>query len=230
MMNVKKYLTLAVLLLTGFLCSFAYAEQTSTDANLLVEGRAAIIKNDVARARGGAVKNAQEKAVLQIAEKILSDKYSDEKFQAVKSILIGKAGRFVKNYRIVSEQRSQDEYIVAVDIVVVQSAVREDLMQMDILAGPAKPRSQSVSVSLQGIKKYSDFIRLKSFLQSQNKLVKSYYPCTLESRRAVCELVIIGDIKSLIAEFEKEQKYEVEANVQNPDAPVIKLQIREEEK
>ncbi|HLZ19672.1 MAG TPA: MBG domain-containing protein, partial [Smithellaceae bacterium] len=98
MMNVKKYLTIVVLFLTGFLCSFAHAQQTSMDANLLVEGRATILKHDVARARESAVKNAQEKAVLQIAEKILSDKFSDEKFQAVKSILIGKAGQYVKNY------------------------------------------------------------------------------------------------------------------------------------
>ncbi len=228
MMNVKKYLTIVVLFLTGFLCSFAHAQQTSMDANLLVEGRATILKNDVARARESAVKNAQEKAVLQIAEKILSDKFSDEKFQAVKSILIGKAGQYVKNYRIASERSSQDEYIVSVDIVVAQAAVREYLMQMGILAGSEKPRSQSVSVNLQGIKKYSDFIRLKSFLQSQNKLVKSFYPCTLESGKAACKLVMIGDIKNLIAEFEKEEKYEVKANVQNPDALVINLRMREE--
>ena len=72
MHEMKKYLTITLFLLTGFICSLAYAEQALTDTNLLVEGRSFILKNDIARAREAAVRNAQEKAVLLAAEKILS--------------------------------------------------------------------------------------------------------------------------------------------------------------
>jgi len=224
----KNHLTIGLFLLTGLLCNVAYADQALTDVNLLVEGKALISKSDMARAREAAVKNAQEKAVLQIAEKILADKYSDEKFQAVKSILIGKADQYVKNYRIASEGNNLDEYIVGVNMVVSQGAVREELIQMGVLAGAEKPKRQAVSVHLQGIKKYSDFIQMKSFLQNQSKVVKSVYPCALEFQKAMCELVIVGDVKSLMAELEKEGRYSVEENRQNPNAVSINLRMRED--
>ena len=147
----------------------------------------------------------------------------------MKSVLIGKADQYVKNYRIVSEWNTQDEYVVSVNLMIIQGAVREELIHMGIIAGAEKPKGQSVSVNLQGIKKYSDFIRLKSFLQSQTKTVKSVYPCVLESRKAACELVVVGDVKNLVAELEKDGRYEVELNAQNSNTFSINLRQREDQ-
>ncbi|MCK7477857.1 MAG: flagellar assembly protein T N-terminal domain-containing protein [Candidatus Moduliflexus flocculans] len=92
--------------------------EATTDLTLQVEGRAPVVKNDVALAREEAVKNALEKAIMQAVAKILLDKVEDEKFQAVKSIMIGKADRYIKNYRIISQNRQHDEYTAAVHVVV----------------------------------------------------------------------------------------------------------------
>ncbi len=138
----------------------------------------------MARAREEAVKNALEKAIMQAAAKILLDKFEDEKFQAVKSIMIGKADRYIKNYRMISENRQHDEYTANVNVVVALAPVRDDLLQMGVLQDQGEKEGVSVSLSLKGMKKYSDFAHLKTFLQNRPKIVKSVYPCRLEWQQA----------------------------------------------
>jgi hypothetical protein len=230
MRRVDKHLTIVLLLLTGFLCGEGYADPSSPNWNLLVEGKSTVLKSDIARARETAVKNAQEKAILQAAEKLLLEKYADEKFQAVKSVLIGKTDRYVKNYRIAVEHHFRDEYTVSVDVVLSRTALRDDLVQMGLLENDDQQKGRALTVTLQGIRGYSDFVRWRSFFQSRTKMVKSFYPCDIEFRKATCHLTMIGDAEDLIAELKHEGLYEVEANVKNPDGIVIRLDIREEKK
>ncbi len=224
----NKIQALFFLLMAVCLCDIAGAAQMPADANLQMEGRAVISKNDMAGARQAAVKNAQEKAILEVAAKLLSDRASDEKFQALKSMLIGKTERYVKNYRIISETSHQNEYVASVNIVVVQAAVRDDLIRMGILHDKEKPNDAKVHLSLKGVKKYADFAQLKIFLQSRAKIVKSIYPCSLEWRNARCELVITGGVPTLVAELETTGRYDVETPARTNDADVINLRMKEE--
>lgn len=206
----------------------AYAEQLSRDLVLQVEGHAPVVKNDEARARDEAVKNALEKAILQASAKILLDKYEDEKFQAMKSIMIGKVDRYIKNYRIVSEIRQHDEYTTNVHAVVALLPVQEDLMQMGILQDHREKELISVSLFLTGMKKYSDFDRIRTFLQSRSRTVKNIYPCRLEWQRVSFNLRLDGDVQYLIAEFEKTGKYTIDSVNKNQNEVEINLRVKEE--
>jgi len=86
----------------------------------------------------------------------------------------------------------------------------------------------SVSLSLRGMKKYSDFDHLKTFLQNRPKIVKSAYPCCLEWQRADFDLIIIGSVQSLVAELEKSGRYSLESLKKNKNVIEIHLQVKEE--
>lgn len=224
----RKNLWLIFFLLTVVFMDAAYAGQAMTDVTMQVKGDASVIKNDVARAREEAVQNALEKAIMQAAAKILLDKIEDEKFQALKSILIGKADRYVKNYRIISELRKHDDYSVYVNVLVALAPIRDDLLQMDILQDQGEKEIVSVALSLKGVKKYSDFALLKTFLQSHPKIVKSIYPCRLEWQQVHCDLVIAGSVRNLLAELDETERYSVAVPQKNQDVVEINLQIKEE--
>lgn len=225
----KKNLTaLCLLLLTGFFYHPVCTAEVWTDLNFQVDGKAAIIKNDIARAREEAVKNALEKAILQTAARLLDDKYEDEKFQAVKSILIGKADQYVKNYRITSEKSEQDEYGASVSVLVAQASVRNDLIAMGLLKPSETVTTASVSVVLKGVKKYVDFTRLRNFLQSRTQIVKSVYPCSLEWQQARCELIVRGDVQTLASDLERSGRYFIEAPRKTQDGHEIQLRMKEE--
>ncbi|MDP2855452.1 MAG: flagellar assembly protein T N-terminal domain-containing protein [Smithellaceae bacterium] len=224
----RKNLLLIFLLLIGLFHHSAYAVQATTDLTLQVEGRAPVVKNDEARAREEAIKNALEKAITQAAAKILSDKFEDEKFQAVKNIMIDKADRYIKNYRIISENRQHDEYTANVHVAVALALVRDDLLQMGVIQGQKGKEGVSVSLSLKGMKKYSDFADLRTFLQSRPKIVQSVYPCRLEWQQAHFVLALTGEVQNLVTEFEKSGKYSLEVLKRNQNVVEINLQVKEE--
>lgn len=221
--------TLFMILLTICISGYAaYAGQVPADLVLQVEGNAPVVKNDEARAREEAVKNALERAILQASAKILLNKYEDEKFQSVKSIMVGKVDRYIKNYRIVSENRRHDEYTANVHAVVALQPVQEDLLQMGILQDQREKELTSVSLSLTGMKKYSEFDRIRNFLQSRSKTVKNIYPCRLEWQQATFNLRLDEDVQSLIAEFEKTGRYTIDSVNKNQNAVEINLRVKEE--
>jgi hypothetical protein len=221
-----KYLSLLFFIFICISYDSSCAGQVSTDLTLHVEGSAQIIKNDVARAREEAVKNALEKAIMQASAKILLHKYEEEKFQAVKSVMISKVDRYIKNYRITAENRQQDEYIASLSVVVALATVKDDLFQMGILQDQQGKESTSVSLSLKGITKYSDFSHLKTFLQNRPKIVRSIYPCRLEWQQAHCDIIIAGDVQNLAAEFEKTGRYSLEPLKKNQEIIEINLQVK----
>lgn len=225
----KKKLLLILLLLMCIFQHSAYAGQEAmTDLTLQVTGQAPAVKNDVALAREEAVKNALEKAIMQATAKIILNKFEDEKFQAMKSIMVGKVDRYIKNYRIISENEQHDEYTVNMHVVVALAPFKDDLLQMGVLQDQGEEKSLSVSLSLQGMKKYSDFDRLKVFLQHRPKIVKSVFPCRFEWQQTYCDLVLVGEGQSLVAELEKSGRYSVEVIKKNQKIAAIHLHVKEE--
>ncbi|PKN17130.1 MAG: hypothetical protein CVU71_17705 [Deltaproteobacteria bacterium HGW-Deltaproteobacteria-6] len=224
----RKNLLLIFLLLIVPFPDSAYAGQILTHWSIQVEGTAPVIKNDVASAREEAVKNALEKAIIQAAAKILPDKFEDEKSQAVKSVMIDKTDRYVKNYRMISENRQHDDYSVKVNVVVALAAVRDDLMQMGLLQRQGEKESRSVTLFLTSVNKYSDFARIKTFLQNRPKIVKSIYPCHLEWKQVQFDLAVVGSVKNLVSELEKTGRYSLAAPEKNQGGAEIILQVKEE--
>lgn len=223
----RKSLLLVFFLLTAFFCDSACAGQVLADLNLQVEGTAPVMKNDEARAREEAIKNALEKAILQAAVRILPEKFADEKLQAAKSVMINQADRYVKNYRMISEQRQHDDYNVNVNVVVALKPVSDDLMQMGILQDRNEKENVSVALSVKGARKYSEFVRLKNFLQNRPKIVRSIYPCRLEWQQVHFDLVV-GSVRNLVAELEKTGSYTIVGPKNNQDVVEINLWVKEE--
>lgn len=222
----KNFLRIFLLLAIFFYDSVCMG-QVLTDVNLQVEGSAPVVRNDEARAREDAIKNALEKAILQVAAKILPEKPADEKFQAAKNKLITQVDRYVKNYRIISEQRQHDAYNVHVNVVVALTPVGNDLMQMGFSQDRKEKENLSVVLTVKGIKRYSDFARLKTFLQNRPKIVKSIYPCRLEWQQAHFDLVV-GSVRNLVDELEKTGSYSILVPGNGRGAVEISLLIKEE--
>jgi hypothetical protein len=220
-------LALIFLLFTCIHCNSVYARQMLTDLNFQIAGSASILKNDVAGAREEAIKNALENAIIHTAG-ILSGKFDDEKFQTMKSVMISKAERYVKHYRVISESREHDTYTVNLNVVITSAPVRKALLQMGLLWEQGKKEGIAVALSLKGMKKYSDFADLKAFLQNRFQIVKSIYPCRLEWRQAYFDLVVVGSVRNLLVELANSGKYSMETNYNDKDIVEIYLQVKEE--
>lgn len=225
----KKSWLLVLFLLCVALPSYG-ADQTAADLTLQVEGRAPVVKDDEARARGEAIKNALESAIMQAVYKVLPNKVDDEKIQSLKSVMAGRTDRYIKNYRIISENRQQDQYTASVHAVVALTPLTEDLSQMGVLPDQKKGDGVPVSLSLKGMKKYSDFVFIRSFLQNRSKIIKGVYPCRLEWQRADFDLVLSGESGNLVAEIEKSGRYLLESVHQNQNGIQITLRVKEEVK
>jgi uncharacterized protein YktB (UPF0637 family) len=68
---------------------------------------------------------------------------------------------------------------------------------------PAGKNNTRVFLSVIGLKKYSDFLRLKEFLQNRTKLVKNIYPSSFKWSEAHFEVEISGDAQSFADELVK---------------------------
>ena len=226
----KTILTFFMILSACLICWPAGAADNITDLSLQLEGRAKVSNNDLARARDEAVRNALDKGILQSAAIILGHKSEDEKFQSMKSVLIGKSDQFVKNYRIVSEKNDRDQYVVMVSALISQAAVKDELTDMNLMEASDKDAKTQVSVVLRGVKKHSDFIRFVHFLKNRSGIVKSLYPCSLEWQKVQCELTIAGDVQILAAELERAGRYFVETPVKKISGVEINLTLKEDGK
>jgi hypothetical protein len=224
----EKRLTLIFLLFICLCVDSAYARQTLTDLTIQADGNAPVVKNDVAAAREKAVKNALERAIMQAMTGCLPDKFDDEKFQAVKSIMTGGVERYVKNYRMISERTEQEVCTVSLNVVMAAALVRNDLLQMGFLQEQGKKEGASVALSLKGMKKYSDFAGVKAFLQGHSEMVKSFYPCRLGWQQAHFDLMVAGSLQSFLVELENSGRYAVETRHKNQDIVEIYLQVKEE--
>ena len=176
-----------------------------------VEGMALIHKNDVARAREAAVQDALQKAIMQASAKILSDRAQEEKYHALKSIIIDASDKYINHYQILAEKRTPDEYFVTLNVVVVMAALQADFLEMDILQ-PEGQEIQTISLYFSGGKTYSDYAKLKNFLLSHPKLVKSIYPARLERQQAVFEVQVLGGVALLVQDLEKTGRYLIDVS------------------
>ena len=209
------------------ICNAQRTSSSVSEAALQVEGHATIVKNDIARAREEALRNALEKAILQTATDIVMKPLDEEKVRVMKNSISRRVDHYIKNYRITSETVQGNEYIADVDVVVAIVPVWNELSQMGVLKETGEKTSTAVSLSLKGTRKYSEFVYLKTFLQNHPKIVKSIYPCSFMWRHIQFDLVILGHVRNFSVELEKTGKYTVEVD-EKSQGVVINMQVKEE--
>jgi len=200
----KKYPLLLILILIIFFPIPISAQNDESVLNLSLEGSAKIRRNDVAAAREEAIQDALEKAMLEAISKVLTVPIKDEKFQWAKNIIINEQDKYIQYYKIAEEKKQSQNFIVNVNVVVVLSSLKNDLQKMGFLQ-TSKSEKSSIKVSLTviGLKKYSEFLHLKDFLQNRPKLIKNIYPCSFKWSEAHFEIEILGDAQSFRDELVK---------------------------
>jgi hypothetical protein len=200
----RKYLLLSILVLITFNSIPVYAQNDEGVLSLYVEGSAKIKLNDVAGAREEAIQDALEKAILKAVSKVLAVPIKDEKFQQAKNIIVNEQDKYVQYYKITEEKRQSQNFIVNVNVMIALSSLKNDLHKMGFLqTSPAGKNNIRVSLSVIGLKKYSDFVHLKEFLQNRTKLVKNIYPCSFKWSEAHFEIEIFGDVQFFADELVK---------------------------
>ena len=218
----SRYFFLSFFVLTFFFSVPIYAQNDSGVLSLNVEGIAAITRNDVARARKEAINDALEKAILETASKLLSIPVKDKRLQAVKSVIIDQPEKYVNNYKISTEIEQTQTYVVNVNIVVTLLALKNDLHKMGFFQEQQTQKTNLiVSLSVKGLKKYSDFLRLREFLQSRTKIVKNIYPCRFEWQQAHFEIEVLKNPQFLMDELVKTNRYMLE--IQHTDKNHIEM-------
>ena len=205
----RKCLFISFFVLTLFLSICVYAQDDSAILSLDVEGSADISLNDAARAREEAIQDAMEKAILEATAKLMSiPSVDDDRFQPVKSIIIDEPDKYINNYKIVAEMKKPTSYEVNVHVVVNLVNLKNDLNKIGFPQVVHKEKTSPIFLlDVKGLKKYSDFLRLKEFLQSRTKIVKNIYPCHFEWQQASFEIEIIGDAQSLADELTQTGRY-----------------------
>jgi hypothetical protein len=204
----RKFLLTSLFVLLLFIPGYIYAQNDSAILSLDVQGSADINQNDLARAREEAIQDAIENAILEATAKVMAIPVDDDRFQPVKSIIIDEPDKYVNNYKIFAEMKKPASYEVNVHVVVDLVKLKNDLNKMGFLqAAQTENTHPKVLLDVKGFKKYSDFLRLKEFLQSRTKIVKNIYPCRFEWQQAHFEIEIIGDMQSLVDELTKTGRY-----------------------
>ncbi|OGP67387.1 MAG: hypothetical protein A2W27_05120 [Deltaproteobacteria bacterium RBG_16_44_11] len=200
----KKYLLLSILVFITFYPIYVQAQNEKDLLSLNVQGTAQIKRSDVAIAREEAIQDALEKAILEAASKILSIPAKDENFQLVKSVLLNEPDKYVHYYKITEENRQPQTFIVNVNVVVSFLVLKNDLNKMGFLNAPQMGKNNvKVFLNVNDLKKYSEYVRIKEFLQSRTKLVKNIFPSRFEWQHAHFEIEIYGNAQSLANELEE---------------------------
>ena len=208
----RKFLFISYFVLTLFLSVCVYAQDDSAILSLDVEGSADINQNDVARAREEAIQGAIENAILKVTAKLMSIPVDDDRFQPVKSIIMDEPNKYINNYKIVTEMKKPTSYEVNVHVFVNLVNLKNDLNKIGFLKAVQEEKTSPIFLlDVKGLKKYSDFLRLKEFLQSRTKIVKNIYPCLFEWQQAHFEIEIIGDAQSLVDELTQTGRYALDS-------------------
>jgi len=223
----RKSLLLALLTVVFSFYDSSCVAQAPTDLNLQVEGSAPVLKNDEARAREDAVKDALEKAILLAVTQVSPRKSGDESSRVVKNAMTGQVDRYIKHYRMISETRQHDDYTVHLSVVVALTTLRDDLTRLGVPQESSENENVSVTLSVAGVKKYSDFDRLRTFLQNRPRIVKRIYPCRLEWQQARFDLMV-GSVRNLVGELEKTGSYSFLDPGKSQNVVEINLRVKEE--
>jgi hypothetical protein len=173
-------LPLVIFFLFAIMISFPFvspAEEILPIQVVETEGSARIIGGDLARARNEAVRDALQKAVEQVTGRWLAPQEAARKSLVLKEQITERAEGFTKEYRIVSEITAFDLYTVAIRATVLADSIRNDLRILGLIRQTQiKPPVNRVSLTIRGIRTYSDYIRCRGVLKEKIPEIREITP------------------------------------------------------
>jgi hypothetical protein len=168
--------------------------------------------------------------VSHAAAQILFLAVNDKRLEALRNTLNDQLDKYVNNYKITAEKHQSDIYFVNTDVNVALALLNNDLQKMGIVRSPtADKNSVIVSLNINGLKKYSDFLNLREFLKNRARIVKNIYPRKFEWQQAYLELEISGSAQALAEELARTGKYILDTKQINKNQIAITLLQRGEE-
>ena len=168
-----------LLFLALMICFPAVSSCQEAMATLVVEteGTAPVIGFDLARARNEAVRDALQKAVVQVANRFLATQDAERKSQWLKEKIYSQAEGYIQDYRLVSETTAMDIYTVAIRVTVFADGVRNELQRLGLIRpNQLKLVSARISLTLRGIRDYGDYARCCGILKDRIPGIRSAVP------------------------------------------------------
>ncbi len=188
-----------------------------------MEGNARISGGDLARARSEAVRDALQKAVEQVAGRWLTPQEAARKSPVIKEQITDRSEGFIQEYRIVSEITSFDLYTVAVRATVLADSVRDDLRKLGLIRdAQLKPPVSRISLLIQGIRTYGDYIRCRMVLKEKIPEIREIIPREASWGLARFDVAVEGTVQA-VAERLREK---LTADIQMQDDRRLEVQLK----
>lgn len=141
------------------------AEMTATQV-VEVEGSAQVIGLDLARARNEAVRDALQKAVMEVANRFLDPQDAERKSKLLREQIYSQAEGFIQDYRLSFETSVVDVYTVAMRVTVFAGGISSELQKLGLIrSSQYKLVSAAISLTLHGIRSYGDYGRAYGILK-----------------------------------------------------------------
>jgi hypothetical protein len=132
------------------------------------EGTASVTAGDLARARSEAVREALQKAVEQVAGRLLTPQDVTGNSQVIKERITDRSEGFIQEYRIVSETTALDVHTVAVRASVLADNLRKDLFELGLIKpSQLKLPIKRISLAIRGVRSYGDYVKCRTILQDR---------------------------------------------------------------
>ncbi|MFC1856695.1 hypothetical protein ACFL9U_01560 [Thermodesulfobacteriota bacterium] len=131
-----------ILISTGiFLSGGALAGETHHIQTVRVIGNAEVYQDNIATARDRAIFNCLVSAVQKMVDESLPIESIVQNFEALNKILYDHTDKFVQDYKVLTEMRSEKSYRVIVEASVSTQSIQEQLALAGIMVGKkAMPR------------------------------------------------------------------------------------------
>jgi hypothetical protein len=166
---------LLVLLVLALWPPAASAGPADTGFTVQVEGLAAVEGNNAAAARERAVADALQRAVERAAATLLPPETIAQQDALLRQRVYPETARFVETYRIIAESPSATLYQASVEAVIAREPLRQALVKLGLVAGPAAGPLGVVSVTARGATRHAQLASLLGSLQQQGQAQRVRY-------------------------------------------------------
>ena len=219
---VSSFVLLILALPICFLSAGACAE-TMAAQTVEVEGSAQVIGLDLARARNEAIRNALQKAVVEVASRFLDPQDAEQKSKLLKTQIYSQAEGFIQDYRLLFETSVMDVYTVAIRVTVFAGGISSELQKLGLTRSTQyNPATAAISLTLRGIRSYSDYARCYGILKEKIPGVRAAVPREASWGVARFDVAVEGRIPAL-AERLRER---LTGDIQRQDDRSLEIHLR----
>ncbi|UCD84481.1 MAG: hypothetical protein JSU92_14635 [Deltaproteobacteria bacterium] len=130
----------------GFTNRISWAQDTFQSRQIFVEGAETITHNDIASARRSATKKTLQKAVERSLTNLVFPEIIAENYQLLIDQIFTQSSKYIREYKIVSDEIIGDIYAVKIEATVSLSVLKADLSNLGLL--PHKGSKPKIMITI----------------------------------------------------------------------------------